>query len=373
MDNQVFAFDAALYEELRGLNILQAVSPLNYRQEKAAFLESNYRHAPKFSYAKTQLDVFTRKRALYNLPIEDLSNPTLVTLYQQVIHSYADKLDQFLSIGTPDFLYDSMRYYGEPSIKDIRNAHFILHLPDEEIENDPEYDANGISKWLTRFAQDAGYEHEIVLDSSLIANALVSDTRVKVNLSARIKETELKALAHHELGVHLATTLNAKQHPLKIMTLGSPVNTTTQEGLAILCEYLSGNLTLSRLKVLAMRVLAVASLIKDKNFNDTFLLLKEQYHVADELAFTITARVYRGGGFTKDYLYLQGFRQMLNAYEQRSDFQNLLCGKASLEQLDMITEMVNDGYLNPPKFISPAIEKPAKLSEVDKFIAHAIK
>ncbi|NMH61438.1 flavohemoglobin expression-modulating QEGLA motif protein [Alteromonas ponticola] len=373
MDKQVYAFDAALYDELKGINILQAVAPLNYRLEKTTFLESNYRYTPKFAYAETQVDVFSRKRALYNLPLENLTNPTLIKLYQQVIHSYADKLDQFLAVGTPDFLYDSMRYYGEPTVKDIRNAHFILHLPDEPEENEKEYDSSGISRWLTGFAQEAGYEYEIVLDNTMIANAMVSDIKVKINQGARIKETELKALAHHELGVHLATTLNAKQQPLKIMTLGSPVNTTTQEGLAILCEYLSGNLTLSRLKVLAMRVLAVASLIKDKHFNETFLLLKEQYHVPDELAFTITARVYRGGGFTKDYLYLQGFRQMLNAYEQRTDFHHLLCGKASLEQLDLISEMVSEGYLIAPKFISPAIEKPAQLSEVDKFIAHAIK
>ncbi len=373
MDTKVFTFDAALYDEVKGINILQAVAPLNYQQEKVSFFQSNYRYTPKFSYAENQVDVFARKRALYNLPLENLTNPTLIKLYQQVIHSYADKLDQFLAVGTPDFLYDSMRYYGEPTLKDIRNAHFILHLPDEESEDEEDYNADGISKWLKDFADRAGYDYEIVLDSTMIANAMVSDIKVKVNQGARVKETELKALAHHELGVHLATTLNARQQPLKIMTLGSPVNTTTQEGLAILCEYLSGNLTLSRLKVLAMRVLAVASLIKDKHFNETFLLLKEQYHVPDDQAFTITARVYRGGGFTKDYLYLQGFRQMLNAYEKRDDFHHLLCGKASLEQLDLISEMVREGYLIAPKFISPAIEQPAQLSEVEKFIAHAIK
>ncbi|MCW8092668.1 flavohemoglobin expression-modulating QEGLA motif protein [Alteromonas sp. ASW11-130] len=373
MDKHVFTLDAALYNEVKGINILQAVAPQNYRQEKSAFFDSTYRYTPKFTYSATQVDVFSRKRALYNLPLESLTNPILIQLYQQVIHSYADKLDQFLAVGTPDFLYDSMRYYGEPTAKDIRNAHFILHLPDEADSEEHVYDSNEISNWLSGFADEAGYDYEIVLDNTMIANAMVSDLKVKVNQSARINETELKALAHHELGVHLATTLNARHQPLKIMTLGSPVNTTTQEGLAILCEYLSGNLTLSRLKVLAMRVLAVASLIKDKHFNDTFLLLKEQYHAPDELAFTITARVYRGGGFTKDYLYLQGFRQMLNGYEQRDDFHHLLCGKASYEQLDLISEMIKEGYLHAPKFISPAIKNPAQLSEVDKFIAHAIK
>jgi hypothetical protein len=54
------------------------------------------------------------------------------------VSSYIDKVDQYKSIGNDDFLYDSLRYFGEPSEKDIRNAHFILHLP-EQGEND---DAN---------------------------------------------------------------------------------------------------------------------------------------------------------------------------------------------------------------------------------------
>jgi len=44
--------------------------------------------------------------------------------------------------------------------------------------------------------------------------------------------------------------------------LGMPGNTYTQEGLAILSEYLSGNLSLERLRTLALRVLAANMLVK---------------------------------------------------------------------------------------------------------------
>ncbi|GLQ29662.1 flavohemoglobin expression-modulating QEGLA motif protein [Litoribrevibacter albus] len=366
--------DQALFSAVQGINILDAVAPLNYRQQKEEFFSSSYSVNPQFNYADHSLDLFQKKRDLFNLPIEQLKDDALMRLYSSVIESYVDKLDQYKAIGTPEFLYDSLRYFGEPTEKDIDNARFILHLPDDiDPRADVLFDAVEIQQRLEDFAIHEGYEYQIKLDESLIANALVSGLTVKINTSAMASETEIKALAHHELGVHLVTTLNARSQPLQILTLGSPVNTTTQEGLAILCEYLSGCLTLPRLKVLALRVVAVQSMLEDKEFKKTFALLKDKYLVGDDLAFTITARVYRGGGFTKDYLYLQGFHQMLHAYENQRDFTHLLAGKVSLEQLPIISQLIEKEYLVAPQYISPAIASPEPLDDVHKFIAHAIK
>lgn len=366
--------DSDLHAIVSGIDILEAVTPLNYREQKQAFFDSRFSNNPAFSYNTHEVDIFGLKRQLYNLPIDALEDADLQQLYSEVIESYVDKIDQFESVGSPEFLYDSLRYYGEPSEKDLRNANFIMHLPDS-LENSEErsLNAKAIAKVLSEFAQQYGYEHELKLVDGMIANALVGGLTVKVNTAAMASETEVRALAHHELGVHLCTTLNSRRQPLKILSLGSPVNTTTQEGLAILCEYLSGALTIPRLKVLAMRVLAVASMIRDKDFKQTFLLLVDQHGANHELAFTICARVYRGGGFTKDYLYLQGFHQMLNAFESRQDFHNLLAGKVSLEQLELVTRLIDKGLLIAPSYISPAIAEPSELSEVKQFVAHAIK
>ncbi|MDO6563075.1 flavohemoglobin expression-modulating QEGLA motif protein [Amphritea sp. 1_MG-2023] len=373
LSTSIQVLDNALFEQVKGINILDAVAPQNFRQEKQAFFASNFSQSPVFTYATKPIDAFRLKRDLFNLPIDELGDDDLVTLYSSVIESYVDKIDQYKSIGTADFLYDSLRYYGEPSEKDCRNANFILHLPDLEESNDTLLGAADIVAKLEAFAQAENYQYQIKLEDSLIANALVSGTTVKVNRAALISETEANALAHHELGVHLVTTLNARSQPLRVLGMGSPVNTMTQEGLAILSEYLAGFMTLPRLKVLALRVLAVKSMIEEKDFKKTFLLLKEQHHVADEQAFTITARVYRGGGLCKDYLYLQGLHQMLNAYETRTDFNNLLSGKVSIAQLPLITRLIDKGYLHKPRLLSPAIARPVENDAVQQFITHAIK
>jgi uncharacterized protein (TIGR02421 family) len=374
----IYDIDTRLHELVSPIDILTAVSPLNYREQRQLFLQHQYSKDPEFVYGSHDIDSFTLKRNLYNLPLEKIVDDDLRQLYLDIVDSYIDKVDQYKSIGSDAFLYDSLRYYGEPSEKDIRNAHFILHLPEQDENDDADnnetlLNAEAIKSTLTKFADHEGYQYQLQIDDNMIAKALVSGTTVKINSTAEMSKIEAMALAHHELGVHLVTTLNARSQPLRILSLGSPVNTMTQEGLAILSEYLAGYMTIKRLKILALRVLAVESLIKEKSFRSTFMLLKEGYQLDDDTAFTITARVYRGGGLTKDYLYLQGFHQMLNAHETAADFIHLLTGKTSLDHLPIITRLINKGILSTPERITPALVRPVKSNVIDSFIVHAIK
>ncbi|WP_245686971.1 flavohemoglobin expression-modulating QEGLA motif protein [Shewanella colwelliana] len=366
--------DAPLHQLVADIDILDAVKPLNNVEQKQAFFDNQFSVEPSFIYAKENIDPFKLKRALFNLPLETLKDDDLYTLYLDVIDSYVDKVDQYKSIGSTDFLYDSLRYYGEPSEKDINNAQFILHLPDDPDDNVGKLqDAQAICQILSSMAAQEGYTWQLQMDDSMVANALVSGTKVRINSRAILSHTDSLALAHHELGVHLVTSLNAQSQPLNVLSLGCPLNTMTQEGLAILSEYLSGNLTLKRLKILALRVMAVASMIKDKDFRSTFLLLKEQYGVEDNLAYTITVRVYRGGGYTKDHLYLKGFSMILNAYETEANFNHLLTGKTSLAYLPLISRLISKGVLIEPKYVTPSYKQPVQANAVNRFITHAIR
>ncbi len=373
ISSQLLAIDENLTQLVTDIDILSSVNPLNYAQERERFISNKYSQEPNFQYQKAPLDTHQSKRRLYELPLEHIEDAQLQKLYEDVIQSYADKLDQVNTIGTQEFLYNSLRYYGEPSAKDIANAHFILHLPTEE-ENKPEHDSRSIAHFMQSFADKNGYECEIQILDGMLANALVSGSRVKINSAAHITTDELEALAHHEMGVHLLTTLNGRQQPLKVLSLGCPANTNTQEGLAILCEYLSGHFSIKRLRTLALRVLAVESMIKERDFRHTFMLLKEQYKASDVQAFTITSRVYRGGGLTKDYLYLRGFREVLNAYDKLGDdFSLLLCGKTELKYFDLIRSLVNKGIFTQPKFISPALSTPKQTNPIHRYIVSALK
>ncbi len=97
-------------------------------------------------------------------------------------------------------------------------------------------------------------------------------------------------MVHHEIGVHMVTTMNSNIQPLKIFNLGLPVNTKTQEGLAVLAEFLSGNIMMSRLRELGLRVLASDMMINGADFKKTFRFLVNEHKLDVESAFYMTTR-----------------------------------------------------------------------------------
>ncbi|MFQ3207469.1 MAG: hypothetical protein ACI9IT_001627 [Glaciecola sp.] len=374
ISQELIEFDSEFYNITKTINILSAVNPTNFDQQKRTFFDSHFSIEPEFTYEGSKLDVFATKRRLLNLPLEKVVDEDLTEIYSDTIDSYLDKVDQFNSIGTHDFIYDSLRYFGEPTQKDIGNAKFILHLPGNLSEENEEILAfEEIKKILIEFAENNNLPYNLRVEENMIANALVSGNTIKLNKNARLSVSDTNALAHHEIGVHLVTTLNARQQPLRILEIGNPLNTMTQEGLAILSEYLSDNLTIKRLKILALRVVAVQSMIKEKSFRKSFSLLKEEYGASNDIAFSVCSRIYRGGGFVKDYLYMQGFHKMLNAYENEPNFNLLLAGKTSIDYLPQISRLIDRGILHKPQYVSNIFQNPTSLSEIKQYIAHAIK
>ena len=128
----------------------------------------------------------------------------------------------------------------------------------------------------------------------------------------------------------------------------------TQEGLAVYAEYMSGCLTLTRLQELAYRIIAVDSLAKGYSFSDTFDLLFNQHKVNREKAFAITLRVHRGGGFTKDWLYLSGLQKIFNYAEAGNDLNVLLTGKVSHEYIPTIKKLQKLGLAKKSNYYTDA-------------------
>ena len=62
-------------------------------------------------------------------------------------------------------------------------------------------------------------------------------------------------------------------------------------------------------------------------FVDTFSLLVDQYKFEEYAAFQMTMRVYRGGGLTKDALYLQGLIELVSYIKDGHDIALLTMGK----------------------------------------------
>ena len=171
----------------------------------------------------------------------------------------------------------------------------------------------------------------------------------------------------------MVTTFNGMNQPLQLFFNGFPRNVETQEGLAVLSEYMSDCLTLYRLKELSYRVLAVDSLLKGYSFCDTFDLLYSQYKLNKDEAFSISLRVHRGGGYTKDYLYLTGLKKIYDFYHRGEDLNCLLTGKVTLENKSLIDKWLEEGVAIAPIYRNHAFDKNDNTNQKNDFILQNLK
>lgn len=362
IDPEVLKVDKQLHELVKNFELLQYINPINTEKEKKAFFKSRFTVNPSFKYRPIKIDPFALKRKLYSIKVDKIEDIEIQKMYENTISSYADKIDLLATIGSKRFYYNSLGYFGSPSDKDLKNARYLLSLPKIETERKTgkKLTAMDAKKAFEASFDFYGFKASVGISKDLAAEAMVLNQQKKVLVkeNALFSQKELDFLVHHEIGVHMVTTMNSNLQPLKLFNVGTPVNTYTQEGLAVLSEYLSGNLTLKRLRTLGLRVIAIDMMVKKSDFKTIFAHITNEYNVDKEEAFILLTRVFRGGGFTKDYLYLKGFAHFFKLWNSGFDLTPLLIGKTSIKNYSTIVEMMDRKLIERPKFISEALLNP---------------
>ncbi len=375
IDPTVREVDRQLFRLARGVDTLLYVNPINIAAEKKRFIARRGESPPGFRYRHLDIDPYRFREALYRLPVRRIRDPDIQALYRDLVDRLAMRIDLIATIGTGEFLYNSLRYYGEPTGTDMANARFLLHAPEVHVSGDePDVTPQEAREFFRKRAREWGMKVRVELSGRIVAKAMVDSRRrtLLVNRGVRFSRVDLEALSHHELGVHLVTTLNARSQPLKLFSLGLPGNTEAQEGLAVLCEYLSGNLTHRRLHTLAHRVIAAYEMTRRSDFRHTYSVLRSDHGLTRDRAFEVCLRVYRGGGYTKDYLYLRGLGRALEAY-RGGRIAPLLVGKVGFAQADRILEMQQRGILAPVALQAPAIASPAPSNPTIDYLLEGIR
>ncbi|MGB0468746.1 MAG: flavohemoglobin expression-modulating QEGLA motif protein [Pontibacterium sp.] len=374
LDPAISTVDQALYRLSRGMETLNYINPINITQEKRKFFARKGNYQPVFRYRPLAIDPFEFKKQLYRLPVDKIRDPGIQQMYCQVIDGLSSKIDLLVNAGNPQFVYSSLKYYGEPSLEDEANACFLLHAAKYEPELEKTVTADEAVAVFRERAAQWGMDCKVELSNKIVAAAMVSNGKktLYVNKDTQLSQTEVSALCHHELGVHMATTLNAAMQPLKVFSLGLPGNTMTQEGLAILNEYHSGHLFLRRLQELALRVMAVKEMLAYGNFRHTYSYLLEEMNMDANDAFKLAVRVHRSGGFTKDYLYLRGVSEALKL-SQASDVSSLYIGKTGFAYLPLLDELVERDIIKKPFFVPEGLKKPTPMGDILEYLMSSIR
>ena len=374
----LFKIDSYIDQLVKKIELLSYVNPINIESEKERFFTSQYVNAPNFKYPKMDFDKFKLHKEFFSMPIEHIDDVRIKALYEDIIYFYSGLIQCIETVGNgKKFYYNSLHSFGTPTEKDVENAKFILHFK-EDLEAEhfkPKYSAKETEQFFRDFNKRYDFTYSIKYSDKMSAIAMVLNNlkTLVLNSNHTFSENEIGVLTNHEIGVHMVTTMNGLLHPLKIFSHGLPNNVETQEGLAVFSEYMSGNLTVKRLKELAYRVIAVDSLAKGYSFSKTFRMLHNTYDLNKEDAFYITTRTHRGGGFTKDYLYLTGVKKIFDYYQKGNDLSLLLTGKVSFEQLDNIEYLMAQGYVAPAKHITDSFKENNNKSKAVDFILRNLK
>ncbi len=376
--SDLFKIDQNLDRLVKNIELLNFLNPLNIEQEKKLFFTSKYRKNPTFKYRKIKFNPYKLQRLFFDQKLERIEDKQIRKLYQDIIYEYSGLIQCIETIGSgKNFYYNSLKVFGTPKERDVENARFILHFEDEPMPESmiKKYSVDEAESYFNEFSKRYDFDFNIKKSTHISASAMVLNASETLVLKRNYKfsENELKVLANHEIGVHMVTTFNGKSQPLKVFSNGFVNNTETQEGLAVLSEYMSGSLTLKRMKELAYRVIAADSLIKGYDFKGTFDLLYSQYKLDREAAWQITLRVHRGGGFTKDYLYLTGLKKVYDYYHSEQDMNLLLTGKVTLENKDSILRLQELGLANRSKHVTDSFAQNLNTNKKLDFILTNLK
>jgi len=358
---------------------LSYVNPVNIKEARERFFRSKYLTDPEFEYPQIDFDRFRLHRELFTQQLERIEDEEIRQLYEDIIYNYSGLIQCIETIGAgKKFYYNCLHCFGTPTETDVENAKFILHFQEEDPSEErfvPRYSSRETEPYFQAYSKQYDFTYRFKHSNKITASAMVlNNTRTLVlNENHLFSEHELNVLNNHEIGVHMVTTMNGLEHPLKIFSHGFPNYEETQEGLAVFAEYMSNNLTVKRLKELAYRVIAVDSLAKGYDFSKTFRLLHNQFDLERGQAFYISLRVHRGGGFTKDYLYLTGLKKIYDRYREGKELGVLLTGKVSLEYIDQIRSLTKKGLAAPPKFLTDAYQVNSNQDKTVDFILNNLK
>jgi uncharacterized protein (TIGR02421 family) len=352
----VFEVDQKLAEVANAFDFLLQVTPVNFKSAWSEFKRRGFERAPRFYYRPLPVDPDLMKRKLYNTPVEKVEDPTLAALFREKRRELDRQLSMLMERNTPHFFYGSLQLFGSVDESLLRLAREILetypprgreagkngHLTAVAIA---EHARIEIASYREAYAD---FSAKVEVRDDISSGLMVSFDTLLIGQGTRIPSFRREAILHHEIGTHLLTYFNGRAQPFKLLCLGLADYQELQEGLAVLSEYLGGVLTPARLRVLAARVIAVESLEQGASFVETFRALNRIYGFERSTAFGITMRVYRGGGLTKDGVYLRGLVALLDYLRKGGELEPLLIGKISADHISVVRELQLRKVLSSP-------------------------
>lgn len=353
------AVDQKLEAVAAQFDFLLYVTPVNVMDAWEQFSADDFERTPTFSYRPLPFDTRQVKRDLYQVRLDQVEDPIL----WQIFAEKQDELDMQISLlrdrGSPYFRHGSIRLYGAVDPELLALARNILSHGDLRSpcpSGEPALDAKQMAVRATAEIEyyrsiNPEFDAHVEITDTIAAGMMTSRNRLLVSSSVRFPANRVDALLNHEIGTHLLTWFNGRAQPLNLMHYGLAGYEALQEGLAVLAEYLCGGLDPSRLRTLAGRVEAVHCMQDGATFVETYRRLHHDHGFSAKASFWMTSRVFRGGGLTKDAVYLRGLKEVFQHLSKADSIEPLLAGKIALRHVPALHVLSQRRIIKPPALL----------------------
>jgi len=348
--------DSALLSIDAELDWLLALNPLGTDALWDEFDASGRSRVSPLRYAEPVLDLEAMRQRLLALPVERIESPLLAQLLVEKQSDLARTIELVRLRGSEGFIDASIALFGavEPELLQLARRILSQVEPGQPLEADTGVDAvveavEDEVAWYCRQAPD--FTLDVVVNADVGSLMMVSHGRLYLDADLRLPAARLQPLLQHEIGTHVVTHYNGARQPLRQLAVGLAQYDPLQEGLGVLAEFLSGYLPGERLRILAARVLAADMAIRGEGIPQIFACLHDEHGFATDDAFDVAVRALRGGGLTKDAVYLRGLRDLLADLDGGGDFRLLFAGKFALAHRDAIAALIDQGWAAPPRLL----------------------
>ena len=347
------AVDEALVRLDAQIDWLLALNPVGVDRLWEAFEASGRKALPSLRYLDRAVDLHDLRERLLALPVDRIESPLLSGLLAEKQRELERQIELVRLRGTEGFINASLDLFGDVSPSLLALAREILERvgPGVPLEADAGIDevlaaARNELDWYR--GRCPGFDCEIVVSDDLSSLMMVSHGKFYIDAGIRIPRARIQPLLQHEMGTHIVTRHNGSRQALRQLEVGLAHYDPLQEGLGVLAEYLSGFLPGARLRMLAARVVAAQMASHREGAAAIFDVLHRTHELPTDDAFDVTVRALRGGGLTKDAVYLRGLCELVDYLREGGNFALLFVGKFALSHRVVLDQLLEEGWVTAP-------------------------
>ena len=353
------ATDRALAQIEHRIDWLTYLTPTNLDEVAKGFRASGCRTLPDLTYPNAPGDLQAMRDELFALTVEGLGNSDIEALLLEKQRELDRQIQIVRLRGEAGFTMAAIDMFGNVDARLLEAARKVLaDAPGQDRSDARTVDAKAFmaaarAEMDRHRARDARFDYEVIEEQTPGTHLFTSEGNLHVAFDYVCPRTRVEPLIQHEIGVHSITRFNGRCQPLAVLECGLADYDALQEGLAVVAEYLAGDMPPSRLRVLAARVIAARMAVEGEGAAEIYAAMRGECALDEEPAFNTMVRALRGGGMTKDALYLDGLIDLLAYLRGGGDVAFLFIGKFALKQRAVLERLLDTGFLRPPALIPP--------------------